>query len=147
TLADEQTAAAYSGMTGVIDALRGGTYEVATNRVQFVVPRVVTDATRQRNPGDRQPHHPRAAAAARTAAHPANRGTNDPDHRHSQAPPRAHANQDVDPPPSNRADGGVPEQSAAVPRLRPISQGAGSRFSAASRSSLNLGCVAGSSDA
>jgi hypothetical protein len=44
TLADERTAAAYSGMTGVIDALRGGTYVVAPNRVRFVGARVVTDA-------------------------------------------------------------------------------------------------------
>jgi pimeloyl-ACP methyl ester carboxylesterase len=44
TLADERTAAAYSGMTGVIDALRGGTYMVAPNRVRFVGARVVTDA-------------------------------------------------------------------------------------------------------
>jgi hypothetical protein len=45
TLADERTAAAYSGMTGVIDALRGGTYVVAPDRVRFVGARVVTDAT------------------------------------------------------------------------------------------------------
>ena len=44
TLADEQTAAAYSGRTGVIDALRGGTYVVGQNRVRFVDARVVTDA-------------------------------------------------------------------------------------------------------
>jgi pimeloyl-ACP methyl ester carboxylesterase len=44
TLADERTAAAYSGMTGAIDALRGGTYVVAPNRVRFVGARVVTDA-------------------------------------------------------------------------------------------------------
>jgi pimeloyl-ACP methyl ester carboxylesterase len=45
TLADERTAAAYSGMTGTIDALRGGTYVVAANRVRFVAARVVSDAT------------------------------------------------------------------------------------------------------
>jgi TAP-like protein len=44
TLADERTAAAYSGMTGVIDALRGGTYVVSQNRVRFIAARVVTDA-------------------------------------------------------------------------------------------------------
>jgi hypothetical protein len=44
TLADERTAADYSGMTGVIDALRGGTYVVAPDRVRFVGARVVTDA-------------------------------------------------------------------------------------------------------
>jgi pimeloyl-ACP methyl ester carboxylesterase len=44
TLADERTAAAYSGMTGVIDALRGGTYVVTPNRVRFVRARVVSDA-------------------------------------------------------------------------------------------------------
>jgi pimeloyl-ACP methyl ester carboxylesterase len=44
TLADERTAAAYSAMTGVIDALRGGTYVVAPDRVRFVGARVVTDA-------------------------------------------------------------------------------------------------------
>ena len=32
-------------MTGAIDALRGGTYLVTTNRVRFVSARVVTDAT------------------------------------------------------------------------------------------------------
>jgi pimeloyl-ACP methyl ester carboxylesterase len=45
TLADERTAATYSGMTGTIDALRGGTYLVAANRVRFIAARVVTDAT------------------------------------------------------------------------------------------------------
>jgi pimeloyl-ACP methyl ester carboxylesterase len=45
TLADERTAADYSGMTGVIDALRGGTYVVEPDRVRFVGARVVTDAT------------------------------------------------------------------------------------------------------
>jgi hypothetical protein len=45
TLVDERTAADYSGMTGAIDALRGGTYLVAPNRVRFVGARVVTDAT------------------------------------------------------------------------------------------------------
>ena len=43
TLADERAAAA-SGMTGVIDALRGGTYIVGRNRVRFIAARVVTDA-------------------------------------------------------------------------------------------------------
>ena len=45
TLADERTIATYSGMTGTIDALRGGTYVVSQNRVRFVAARVVTDAT------------------------------------------------------------------------------------------------------
>ena len=45
TLADERTIAAYSGLTGTIDALRGGTYTVSQNRVRFVAARVVTDAT------------------------------------------------------------------------------------------------------
>jgi hypothetical protein len=45
TLADERTAADYSGMTGVIDALRGGTYVVEPDRVRFVGALVVTDAT------------------------------------------------------------------------------------------------------
>jgi pimeloyl-ACP methyl ester carboxylesterase len=44
TLSDERAAATYSGMTGVIDALRGGTYVVASSRVRFVRARVVTDA-------------------------------------------------------------------------------------------------------
>ena len=56
TLADERTAAAYSGMTGVIDALRGGTYAVGENRVRFIAARVVTDAvangTLESGPGD-----------------------------------------------------------------------------------------------
>jgi hypothetical protein len=45
TLADERAVVAYSGTTGTIDALRGGTYVVAPNRVRFVAARVVTDAT------------------------------------------------------------------------------------------------------
>jgi pimeloyl-ACP methyl ester carboxylesterase len=45
TLDDERTAVAYSGMTGAIDALRGGTYLVAPTRVRFVAARVVTDVT------------------------------------------------------------------------------------------------------
>jgi hypothetical protein len=44
TLADEQAFAAYSGLTGTLDALRGGTYVVGQNRVRFVAARVVTDA-------------------------------------------------------------------------------------------------------
>jgi pimeloyl-ACP methyl ester carboxylesterase len=44
TLSDARTAAAYSGMTGPIDALRGGTYVVGERRVRFVNARVVTDA-------------------------------------------------------------------------------------------------------
>jgi pimeloyl-ACP methyl ester carboxylesterase len=44
TLADEQELAAYSGLTGTLDALRGGTYVVAANRVRFVAARVVDDA-------------------------------------------------------------------------------------------------------
>jgi pimeloyl-ACP methyl ester carboxylesterase len=45
TLADERAIAAYSGLTGTIDALRGGTYAVSQDRVRFVAARVVTDAT------------------------------------------------------------------------------------------------------
>jgi pimeloyl-ACP methyl ester carboxylesterase len=45
TLADERTIAAYSGLTGTIDALRDGTYTVSQNRVRFVAASVVTDAT------------------------------------------------------------------------------------------------------
>ena len=45
TLADEQAIAAYSGLTGTIDALRGGTYTVSQDRVRFVAARVVSDAT------------------------------------------------------------------------------------------------------
>jgi hypothetical protein len=45
TLADERGLAAYSGMTGTVDALRGGTYVVAPKRVRFVAARVVDDAT------------------------------------------------------------------------------------------------------
>jgi hypothetical protein len=45
TLADARAAADYSGITGVIDALRGGTYVVAPNRLRFAAARVVTDAT------------------------------------------------------------------------------------------------------
>lgn len=44
TLADEQEIAAYSGLTGPVDALRGGTYTVSGNRARFVAARVVTDA-------------------------------------------------------------------------------------------------------
>jgi hypothetical protein len=45
TLADEQAIAAYSGLTGTIDALRGGTYTVSQDRIRFVAARVVSDAT------------------------------------------------------------------------------------------------------
>jgi pimeloyl-ACP methyl ester carboxylesterase len=45
TLADERAIAAYSGATGTLDALRGGTYVVSQDGVQFVAARVVTDAT------------------------------------------------------------------------------------------------------
>jgi pimeloyl-ACP methyl ester carboxylesterase len=45
TLADEREIVAYSGLTGTIDALRGGTYVVGKNRVRFAAARVVTDAT------------------------------------------------------------------------------------------------------
>ncbi len=45
TLSDARTAASYSGMTGPIDALRGGTYVVSERRVRFAGARVVTDAT------------------------------------------------------------------------------------------------------
>lgn len=44
TLADARTAAALSGMTGRVDALRGGTYVLSQRRVRFVAARVVTDA-------------------------------------------------------------------------------------------------------
>lgn len=44
TLADERNIVAYSGLTGTVDALRGGTYVVAPNQVRFVAARVVTDA-------------------------------------------------------------------------------------------------------
>ncbi len=44
TLSDARTAAAYSGMTGPIDALRGGTYVVSERRVRFANARVVKDA-------------------------------------------------------------------------------------------------------
>lgn len=49
TVAEERavagyTVAGYSGMTGVIDALRGGTYVAAPGRVRCVEARVVTDA-------------------------------------------------------------------------------------------------------
>jgi hypothetical protein len=45
TLADARTAAAYSGIAGPLDALRGGTYVATQHRVRFVNARVVTDAT------------------------------------------------------------------------------------------------------
>jgi hypothetical protein len=45
TLADEREIVAYSGLTGTIDALRGGTYVVGNNRVRFAAARVVTHAT------------------------------------------------------------------------------------------------------
>ena len=44
TLADERQIATFSGMTGTLDALRGGTYVVAPGRVRFVGARVVSDA-------------------------------------------------------------------------------------------------------
>jgi hypothetical protein len=44
-MADERTVSTYSGMTGVLDALRGGTYVVAPTEVRFVAARVVSDAT------------------------------------------------------------------------------------------------------
>ena len=45
TLADERALVAYSGLTGTLDALRGGTYVVGQDRVRFVAARVVTDAS------------------------------------------------------------------------------------------------------
>jgi pimeloyl-ACP methyl ester carboxylesterase len=46
TLADERRFVAYSGLTGTIDALRGGTYTIGQDRaVRFDAARVVTDAT------------------------------------------------------------------------------------------------------
>jgi pimeloyl-ACP methyl ester carboxylesterase len=44
TIRDARTAAEFSGMTGAIDALRGGTYVVAERSVRFADARVVTDA-------------------------------------------------------------------------------------------------------
>jgi pimeloyl-ACP methyl ester carboxylesterase len=44
TLSDAHSAAAFSGMTGAIDALRGGTYVVSARSVRFADARVVTDA-------------------------------------------------------------------------------------------------------
>jgi pimeloyl-ACP methyl ester carboxylesterase len=44
TLSDARTAAAFSGGTGTIDALRGGTYVVSERKVRFVDAQVVTDA-------------------------------------------------------------------------------------------------------
>jgi hypothetical protein len=44
TVRDARTAAAFSGMTGPIDALRGGTYVVAERSVRFVDARVVSGA-------------------------------------------------------------------------------------------------------
>jgi pimeloyl-ACP methyl ester carboxylesterase len=44
TVADERTIAAYTGRTGALDALRGGTYLVSGQRVRFVAARVVRDA-------------------------------------------------------------------------------------------------------
>jgi hypothetical protein len=43
TVRDARAAAEFSGMTGSIDALRGGTYVVAERSVRFVSARVVTD--------------------------------------------------------------------------------------------------------
>jgi phage-related protein len=45
TLADARTAAAFGGMAGQLDALRGGTYVARQSTVRFVDARVVTDAT------------------------------------------------------------------------------------------------------
>ena len=45
TIADERAFADYSGLTGTIDALRGGTYVVGSGGVRFMAARVVTDAT------------------------------------------------------------------------------------------------------
>ena len=78
TLADEQAIAAYSGLTGTIDALRGGTYTVSQDRVRFVAARVVSDATadgtlQKRRRGTRArlrlggPGVPRSRLALRTA--------------------------------------------------------------------------------
>jgi hypothetical protein len=44
TIRDARTAVEFSGMTGSIDALRGGTYVVSERSVRFVDARVVTDA-------------------------------------------------------------------------------------------------------
>jgi pimeloyl-ACP methyl ester carboxylesterase len=44
TIADAQSLAAYSGMTGRLDALRGGTYVFGPRGVRFLNARVVTDA-------------------------------------------------------------------------------------------------------
>ena len=45
TIADERTYATYADTDGTLDALRGGTYVVAADRVRFATARVVTDAT------------------------------------------------------------------------------------------------------
>jgi hypothetical protein len=44
TLSDERMAAATSGLTGTLDALRGGTYEVGDGEVRFAGAHVVRDA-------------------------------------------------------------------------------------------------------
>jgi hypothetical protein len=44
TVSDARSVVAFSGMTGPIDALRGGTYVVSERRVRFVDAQVVTDA-------------------------------------------------------------------------------------------------------
>jgi pimeloyl-ACP methyl ester carboxylesterase len=44
TVSDARTAVAFSGATGSIDALRGGTYVVSERKVRFVDAKVVTDA-------------------------------------------------------------------------------------------------------
>src|SRR3954447_23075609 len=44
TLVDERRIVNYSGMSGTLDALRGGTYVVGPNQVRFDRARVVTDA-------------------------------------------------------------------------------------------------------
>jgi hypothetical protein len=44
TVADAANAAAVAGIGGTLDALRGGTYEIAGTRVRFDAARVVHDA-------------------------------------------------------------------------------------------------------
>src|SRR5439155_8189694 len=76
TLADEQEIAAYSGLKGTLDALRGGTYVVARNRVRYVAARVVDDAAADgtlelgRRSNDAQLRvHGRAVPSSRLALH------------------------------------------------------------------------------
>jgi len=54
TVSDARTAAAFSGATGSIDALRGGTYVVGERSGRFVDARVVTDAVAN---GTQKTHH------------------------------------------------------------------------------------------